>query len=96
MALTPHHALGENLSMALEISAETQNRSNGPEQAVDLKLHDETIQALYGVSLRLQACLNVLDETPDALQCEIEAAMRTLDDVIVDLRDRIFVLTHRA
>ena len=29
---------------------------------VDLKLHDETIQALYGVSLRLQAAVTLVSE----------------------------------
>jgi signal transduction histidine kinase len=62
--------------------------------AVDLKLHDETIQALYGVSLRLQAASSLANESPDALTGELDKAIRTIDNVIADLRDRIEDLTN--
>ena len=69
----------------------TRNAEETPAEryAVDMKLHDETIQALYGVSLRLQAAADLVTEAPDALPGELDHAIRAIDNVISDLRDRI-------
>jgi hypothetical protein len=79
--------------MALEFSQDEAEETPAQHYAVDLRLHDETIQALYGVSLRLQAASSLAAESPDALTGELDKAIRTIDNVIADLRDRIEDLT---
>jgi signal transduction histidine kinase len=78
--------------MAFEISNAAEE-TPAQHYAVDLRLHDETIQALYGVSLRLQAASSLVGEAPDALTGELDRAIQTIDNVIADLRDRIENLT---
>ena len=75
--------------MALDFSRNASNETPAERFAVDMKLHDETIQALYGVSLRLQAAADLVTEAPDALPGELDHAIRAIDNVISDLRDRI-------
>lgn len=76
--------------MALDISQQDASEETPAQrQAIDLRLHDETIQALYGVSLRLQAASSLAGESPDAITSELDKAIRTIDGVIADLRDRI-------
>ena len=90
LALTRQLVFDENLGTALDISG---NALEGDSHSVDLKLHDETIQALYGVSLRLQVAAGLVGETPESIAGELDHAVRTIDNVIADLRDRIEDLT---
>jgi len=83
----------ENLNMAFELTDDQAEETPAEHYAVDLRLHDETIQALYGVSLRLQAASSLAAESPEALTGELDKAIRTIDNVIADLRDRIEDLT---
>ena len=75
--------------MALDLSRDASEQTPAERYAVDLKLHDETIQALYGVSLRLQAAVSLVSEAPDAITNELDIAVRTIDNVITELRERI-------
>jgi signal transduction histidine kinase len=75
--------------MALDLSRDASEQTPAERYAVDLKLHDETIQALYGVSLRLQAAVSLVSEAPDAITSELDIAVRTIDNVIAELRERI-------
>jgi signal transduction histidine kinase len=81
--------------MAVETSRNAPDETPEQSRAVDLKLHDETIQALYGVSLRLQAAAGLAAESPEALTAELENAVRAIDNVIAGLRHRIEDLTGR-
>jgi signal transduction histidine kinase len=75
--------------MAFDLTRNASEETPAERYAVDMKLHDETIQALYGVSLRLQAAADLVNEAPDALPGELDHAIRAIDNVIADLRDRI-------
>jgi signal transduction histidine kinase len=79
--------------MALDSPPDASEETPAERRAVDIKLHDETIQALYGVSLRLQAAAGLATESPDALAAELESAVRAIDTVIDGLRGRIDDLT---
>jgi hypothetical protein len=79
--------------MALDLSRDASDETPEQGHAVDLKLHDETIQALYGVSLRLQAAAGFVSDSPDAMVGELDHALKAIDDVIGDLRERIEELT---
>lgn len=89
MALKSTAPIGETLYMPLEVSRNASDETPAQRHAVDMKLHDETIQALYGVSLRLQAAAGLAAESPEALPAELDRAVRAIDDVIAGLRDRI-------
>ena len=75
--------------MALNLSRNASEETPAERYAVDIKLHDETIQALYGVSLRLQAAADLVTESPEALTGELDHAIRAIDGVISELRERI-------
>jgi signal transduction histidine kinase len=75
--------------MAIDLTSSASEETPAERYAVDLKLHDETIQALYGVSLRLQAAVTLVGESPEAATGELDQAVRTIDSVIADLRERI-------
>ena len=75
--------------MAIDLSRSASEETPAERYAVDLKLHDETIQALYGVSLRLQAAVTLVEESPEAVTGELDKAVRAIDSVIADLRERI-------
>jgi len=75
--------------MAIDLSRSASDETPAERYAVDLKLHDETIQALYGVSLRLQAAVSLVSESPESITSELDKAVRTIDNVIAELRERI-------
>ena len=75
--------------MAIDLSSSASDETPAERYAVDLKLHDETIQALYGVSLRLQAAVSLVSESPECITSELDKAVRTIDNVIAELRERI-------
>jgi signal transduction histidine kinase len=89
LALTAPSRFAENQFMAFDLTRNASEETPSERYAVDMKLHDETIQALYGVSLRLQAAAGLVDEAPDALPGELDHAIRAIDNIIADLRDRI-------
>jgi signal transduction histidine kinase len=48
--------------------------------------NDEAIQAIYGVGLKLEACLSRFDADPGQVQAELDLAIGTLNDIIENLR----------
>lgn len=75
--------------MEIDLTRNAPDETPAERYAVDLKLHDETIQALYGVSLRLQAAVSLVSESPESITGELDKAIRAIDDVIANLRERI-------
>ena len=56
----------------------------------ELGLHDETIQALFGIGLKLEYCADVVDSSPDQVKQALEGIILSLNDLIEDLRGRIY------
>lgn len=55
----------------------------------ELHLHDETIQALFGIGLRLEYCITLVDEAPEQAKLSLDATISDLGDLIAELRGRI-------
>jgi len=55
-------------------------------------LQDTTIQSLYGVSLQLENCLQLLDDAPEQVRPQLNAAIKSLNSLIRDVRRSIFGL----
>lgn len=62
------------------------------EELHELVLHDRTIQALFGIGLKLEYCIMLVDESPDQAKDGLDAAIGALTDLIGDLRTRIDTL----
>ena len=58
----------------------------------ELEVHDNTIQALYGIGLKLQYCIQLIDSTPEQVKAGLEGAIINLDEVVEELRSRIYEL----
>jgi len=56
----------------------------------DIALHDGLIQSIYGVGLKLEYCISLVDESPEQAKAGLEAAIIGLSDVIVQIRSRIY------
>jgi len=56
---------------------------------IELDLHDGTIQALFGVGLKLEYCMALVDESPEQAKAGLDAAISNLSDLIETLRSRI-------
>ena len=65
------------------------NASNDRGAAHELKLLDDTIQALFGMGLKIEYCIALFDESPDEAKAGLDAAISGLSDLIVELRGRI-------
>ena len=61
-------------------------------ERIGMDLHDGAIQALYGVNLRLEACIDRLEAEPGAVRADLDKAIEGLDVVIRDIRSYIFDL----
>ena len=72
----------------------TTTTSSCPNQghARELDLLDETIQALFGIGLKLQFCLELLDASPEQVRSGIEGAIVNLDEMVETFRSRIYEL----
>ena len=55
----------------------------------ELRLHDETIQALFGLGLRLEYCIALIDESPEAAKASLDTTISDLSILIGELRGRI-------
>jgi len=55
----------------------------------ELTLHDNTIQSLFGIGLRIEYCIALLDESPDQAKAGLDSAITDLGDLIAELRGRI-------
>jgi signal transduction histidine kinase len=59
---------------------------------ISKELHDGVIQSIYGVGLSLQGAQSLAERDRDGAKKRIDEAMRTLDDVVRDVRSYIFAL----
>jgi signal transduction histidine kinase len=59
-------------------------------------LHDGVIQSIYSVGLSLQGTTGLAHRDPDAVVKRIDQAIRTLDDVVRDVRSYIFALEPKS
>ena len=55
----------------------------------ELELHDDTIQALFGIGLKIEYCIALLEEAPGEARAGLEASIADLSDLIAGLRGRI-------
>lgn len=60
-----------------------------PQDGHDLHLYDETIQALFGIGLRLEYCIALVDEAPEQAKLSLDATISDLGILIAELRGRI-------
>jgi signal transduction histidine kinase len=60
--------------------------------AEELRLHDDTIQMLFAISLKVEYCLEVIDESPRQAKVGLEHVVAELGDLITGLRRRIYDL----
>ncbi len=59
---------------------------------IGMDLHDGVIQALYATGLKLETCLEDVEEQPKAVADELERAIGQLNQVIADIRSYVFRL----
>lgn len=55
----------------------------------DVEFLDRILQDLFGLGLKLEYCLSVLDDTPDQARTGIEDVVSGLDDISVPIREQI-------
>ena len=55
---------------------------------------DTTIQGLYGLGLKLEYCLALLDESPEQAKGGLDAAVTEVGQLIEPLRKQIHKLRH--
>jgi len=53
-------------------------------------LHDEMIQALYGVGLTLEYCIALVDEAPNQAKVGLDSAITSLVQLVGQLRSHIY------
>jgi len=61
-------------------------------ERIGMDLHDGVIQSLYATGLRLETCLEDLEQHPAAVAAQLRAAIDQLNQVIADVRSYIFQL----
>jgi hypothetical protein len=55
----------------------------------ELKLYDDTIQSLFGIGLRIEYGIALIDEAPDQAKASLDGTIGDLSDLIAELRLRI-------
>jgi signal transduction histidine kinase len=58
----------------------------------EIDLHDSTIQTLYAMGLRLEYCMDIVEGAPGQVKDVLQDVLHHLDDVITELRRRIYEL----
>lgn len=71
---------GDNPTMASE------HEGSAP---LELRLHDDTIQMLFGLGLRIEYCIALMDESPEQAKEGLDHVITDLNEVIAALRGRI-------
>jgi signal transduction histidine kinase len=61
-------------------------------ERIGMDLHDGTIQAIYGVGLQLEGCIDRLEEEPAEVRKDLDRAIERLNGIIKDIRNYIFDL----
>lgn len=55
-------------------------------------LHDDTIQMLFAISLKVEYCLAVLEDSPQQAKAGLDHVLTDINSVIGNLRNRITTL----
>lgn len=55
----------------------------------ELKLHDDTIQLLFGIGLKIEYCLEVVDESLSQARDGLDGVIADLGQLIESIRGRI-------
>jgi hypothetical protein len=87
LSLTMRGVVGEDRVMQHDMSPDTAE----PEELI---LHDDTIQMLFGISLKVEYCLDVLEDSPEQVKAGLSHILGDLGDVITGLRNRMGVLKN--
>lgn len=61
-------------------------------ERIGMELHDDVIQSIYGVQLKLEDCLHQVQKSPEQLCTCLEGAIKELDRVAAYMRRYIFGL----
>lgn len=61
-------------------------------ERIGMELHDGTIQAIYGVGLKLEDCIQRVRTEPEMVERELDEAIEGLNRVIREIRNYIFDL----
>jgi signal transduction histidine kinase len=61
-------------------------------ERIGMDLHDGTIQAIYGVGLKLEDCIQRVASEPESVQQELDGAIENLNRIIREIRNYIFDL----
>jgi len=59
------------------------------QHSAEIDLMDSTIQGLYGLGLKLEYCLELLDESPEQARDGLDAAVNEVGRLIEPLRRQI-------
>jgi signal transduction histidine kinase len=70
----------------------TELESHPDQSELELDLHDNTIQALFGLGLKLEYCIQLIDSAPEQVKGGLEGVILNLDALIEQLRGRIYQL----
>ena len=65
-------------------------------ERISKELHDGVIQSIYSVGLSLQAAMSVVGRDSDGTKKRMDEAIRTLDNVVRDVRSYIFALQPKS
>lgn len=52
----------------------------------DFELRDSAVQSLYGIGLKLEYCIALVDESPAQAKAGLDAAISGLNELIGELR----------
>ena len=63
---------------------------------ISKELHDGVIQSIYSVGLSLQGAMSLVGRDSEAAMTRMDDAIRTLDDVVRDVRSYIFALQPQS
>ncbi len=53
---------------------------------------DQTLQGLFGLGLKLEYCIELVDESPQQAKDGLEKAIASLSELMQPIRDRIMEL----
>ena len=65
-------------------------------ERISKELHDGVIQSIYSVGLSLQAAMSLIGRDSDGTKKRMDEAIRTLDNVVRDVRSYIFALQPKS
>jgi signal transduction histidine kinase len=87
----------QNANLLEEIKARSEDLAVLEERdRFSRELHDGVIQAIYSVGLRLQGAMTLVERDPEGTRKRLDDVIRTLDDVVRDVRSYIFALQPKS